>query len=234
MTQRRGFSESTAMRSSAAATSTTRIRASSISTTTTPTTPTTATTTSASADPRNKHLDAGHAHGRETLGRESPGAVAPKARQQAQPETTALPTGGAVGCGNIHFSSATDLWATPQDFFDKLNAEFNFDLDVCATPENAKCARYFTEDDDGLAQEWKGVCWMNPPYGRTIGGWMKKAYETAKQGGIVVCLVPARTDTAWWHNYAIHGEITFIRGRLKFGGSKNSAPFPSAVVVFKP
>lgn len=131
------------------------------------------------------------------------------------------------------FSSKTDMWATPQDFFDKLNAEFHFDLDVCATPDNAKCAKYFTPEVDGLKQEWAGRCWMNPPYGRKIGEWVKKAYQTAAGGGVVVCLLPARTDTAWWHDYVIKArEVRFIRGRLKFGGSRNSAPFPSAVVIF--
>jgi phage N-6-adenine-methyltransferase len=134
----------------------------------------------------------------------------------------------------VHFSSATDLWATPQEFFDKLHEEFGFATDVCATAENAKCGKYFTEADDGLAQQWTGVCWMNPPYGREIGAWMAKAYRSAKAGAWVVCLVPARTDTAWWHDYAMKGEVRFIRGRLKFGGHKNSAPFPSAVVIFKP
>lgn len=134
----------------------------------------------------------------------------------------------------VHFSSATDLWETPQEFFDKVNAEFGFELDVCATPENAKCPRYFTKEIDGLAQEWKGVCWMNPPYGREIGRWMRKAYESARGGATVVCLVPARTDTAWWHDYATKGEVRFIRGRLKFGNSRHSAPFPSALVIFRP
>ena len=130
-------------------------------------------------------------------------------------------------------SSNTDLWETPQDFFDRLDSEFHFDLDVCALPENAKCKRYFTPTQDGLLQDWRGVCWMNPPYGRKIGLWVRKAYETAVSGGgTVVCLLPARTDTAWWHDYAMKGEVRFIRGRLKFGGSKNSAPFPSAVVIF--
>ena len=135
---------------------------------------------------------------------------------------------------NVHFSSATDMWATPQDFFNKYNAIYNFEIDVCAITDNAKCKKYFSPEDNGLMQEWRGVCWMNPPYGRGIGEWMRKAYESSKQGAIVVCLVPARTDTAWWHDYAMKGNIEFIRGRLKFGGSKNSAPFPSAVVVFKP
>ena len=134
---------------------------------------------------------------------------------------------------NVHFSSATEMWATPQEFFDKYNSVHKFETDVCASPENAKCINYFTEQDDGLSQEWSGSCWMNPPYGRTIKAWMRKAYESSLQGATVVCLVPARTDTAWWHEYAIKGDIEFIRGRLKFGDHKNSAPFPSAVVVFR-
>jgi phage N-6-adenine-methyltransferase len=138
-----------------------------------------------------------------------------------------------VGDMAVHFSSATDLWATPQDFFDGLNAEFGFTLDVCANADNAKCADYFTAEQDGLAQDWRGVCWMNPPYGRGIGAWMRKAYESAQVGATVVCLVPARTDTAWWWGYAMKGEVRFIRGRLKFGGRKENAPFPSAVVIFR-
>ena len=132
------------------------------------------------------------------------------------------------------YSSATDLWSTPPATFADLDAEFHFETDVCALPENAKCARYYTPEIDGLAQEWRGACWMNPPYGREIGHWVRKAYESARDGATVVCLVPARTDTAWWHDYAAKGEVRFIRGRLKFGGSKNSAPFPSAVVIFRP
>lgn len=99
--------------------------------------------------------------------------------------------------------------------------------------KNAKCVKFFTQEDDGLSQEWKGVCWMNPPYGRDIGKWMKKAYESSLEGATVVCLVPSRTDTKWRHDYSMKGEIEFIKGRLKFGGGKNSALFPSAVVVFK-
>lgn len=134
---------------------------------------------------------------------------------------------------DVHFSSKTDLWYTPEDFYQKYNSVYNFETDVCATDENAKCEKYFTEEIDGLSQKWEGVCWMNPPYGRTISKWMKKAYESSLEGATVVCLVPARTDTNWWHDYAMKGSIEFIKGRLKFGGSKNSAPFPSAVVVFK-
>ena len=136
---------------------------------------------------------------------------------------------------SVHFSSKTDDWATPQEFFASQNSRWSFTVDVCASHENAKCARYFTREKDGLMQSWAGErCWMNPPYGRTIRNWMRKAYEESKQGATVVCLVPARTDTEWWHEYAAKGNVTFIRGRLKFGGSKTSAPFPSALVVFQP
>jgi phage N-6-adenine-methyltransferase len=134
----------------------------------------------------------------------------------------------------VHFSSETDEWPTPQDFFDRLNEEFHFELDVCATHENAKCPRYFTRRENGLLQQWTGVCWMNPPYGREIGQWVKKAYESALGGATVVCLLPSRTDTAWWHDYCMKGEIRFVRGRLKFGDASENAPFPSAVVVFRP
>lgn len=132
----------------------------------------------------------------------------------------------------VMFSSASDMWETPQKLFDELNQEFHFALDVCALPTNAKCDKYFTYFEDGLKQDWQGVCWMNPPYGREIGKWVRKAYESSIDGATVVCLLPARTDTAWWHDWCMKGEIRFIRGRLKFGNSKNSAPFPSAVVIF--
>ncbi len=135
----------------------------------------------------------------------------------------------------VHFRSGTCLWETPQAFFDELDTEFGFTLDVCALPENAKCPRYFTPAVDGLKQPWRGVCWMNPPYGREIGKWVAKAYESAKEGATVVCLLPARTDTAWWHSYVLEAaEVRFVRGRLRFGDAENSAPFPSAVVVFRP
>jgi phage N-6-adenine-methyltransferase len=134
-----------------------------------------------------------------------------------------------------HFSSKTGVWATPVDFFRLLDSEFSFTLDVCALPDNAKCARFFTPAEDGLAQEWQGAVWMNPPYGREIGRWVAKARASAQAGATVVCLLPARTDTAWWHEHVTRAaEIRFIRGRLKFGGSPYSAPFPSAVVVFRP
>jgi phage N-6-adenine-methyltransferase len=132
------------------------------------------------------------------------------------------------------FSSQTDDWETPQDLFDNLNAEYHFTTDVCATAANAKCDNYFTPEQNGLEQEWTGTCWMNPPYGRVIGLWMRKAYEASLAGATVVCLVPSRTDTKWWHEYAMKGEVTFIRGRLHFGNHEHPAPFPSAIVVFRP
>ena len=135
---------------------------------------------------------------------------------------------------SIHFSSKTDLWSTPQDLFDRLNAVYHFDIDVCANADNAKCIKYYTPMENGLKQKWEGACWMNPPYGRGIGVWVKKAYESSQEGAKVICLLPARTDTAWWHDYVVKGNIEFLRGRLKFGGHKNSAPFPSAIVVFNP
>jgi phage N-6-adenine-methyltransferase len=124
-------------------------------------------------------------------------------------------------------------WETPQDFFDTLDKEFGFTLDVCATPQNAKCDRFFTKEQNGLAQDWsQDVCWCNPPYGKEIKDWMSKAYWESKKGSTVVLLVPSRTDTKWFHDYAIHGEIRFIKGRLKFGGHATGAPFPNMIVIF--
>lgn len=137
----------------------------------------------------------------------------------------------------LMFSSKTDLWETPQDLFDKLNNEFQFTLDVCATPENAKCDKFYTKEQDGLKHPWKGTVWCNPPHGRGIGQWVRRALFASVSGSTVVMLLPARTDTKWFHDYIYkrnNVEIRFIRGRLKFGGSKNSAPFPSMVVVFMP
>lgn len=140
------------------------------------------------------------------------------------------------------FSSATDQWSTPQEFFDKLDEEFDFTLDVCADATNTKCAHWISKDS--LSKDWScwshGALWMNPPYGRQIGKWVAKADQTGRTR-TVVCLLPARTDTSWWHDHVQPildgkrpGEVRFVRGRLKFGGSENSAPFPSAVVVFRP
>lgn len=130
-------------------------------------------------------------------------------------------------------SSNTDEWATPQDLFDTLDATFHFTLDPCATPENAKCAKFYTKEQDGLKQDWGGaVIWCNPPYGREIGKWIKKC---AEHRGVAVMLIPARTDTRWWHSYIDKNpdaHVYFIKGRLKFGDGKNPAPFPSAIVVY--
>lgn len=136
---------------------------------------------------------------------------------------------------DVMFSSKTDLWETPQEFFDRLNEEFHFTLDVCALPENAKCEKYYTPEMNGLHQIWEGVCWCNPPYGREIGNWVFKALASRNlSDATVVMLLPARTDTKWFHDYILDkAEIRFIRGRLKFGGCKNSAPFPSMVVIFR-
>lgn len=128
-----------------------------------------------------------------------------------------------------------DQWATPRRLFDELNAEFDFTLDVCATAGNAKCANYYSPEQDGLRQAWSGRCWMNPPYGRAIKTWIKKAYQAARDGAMVVCLLPAKTDTGWWHDYVMKAsEIRFLRGRLYFSDGPGRCPFPCAVVVFRP
>jgi len=136
----------------------------------------------------------------------------------------------------VLFSSENEEWETPVDFYNELNKEVKFNLDPCALPNNAKCEKFFTPSDDGLSQNWEGyVAFCNPPYGRKIYDWVKKCYEESrKENTRVVMLIPARTDTKYFHEFIYHKakEIRFIRGRLKFGGSKNSAPFPSMVVVF--
>lgn len=135
----------------------------------------------------------------------------------------------------VHFSSDRQDWGTPKEFFERLDSEFKFEIDVCATAHNAKCDRYFTPEQDGLSQQWQGSCWMNPPYGRqSMALWMRKAYQSAMDGATVVCLVPARTDTAWWHEFCSRAEVRFIKGRLKFEGAPHNAPFPCAVIVFRP
>jgi phage N-6-adenine-methyltransferase len=131
---------------------------------------------------------------------------------------------------NVHFSSARRDYETPPDLFAALDQIFHFTLDVCATHRTAKCGRYYTPEQDGLSRPWRGMVWCNPPYGRGIGRWVRRATEA---DATVVCLIPARTDTQWWHRYVIpHGRITYLRGRLAFRGSNNWAPFPSAIVVF--
>lgn len=148
--------------------------------------------------------------------------------------------------GSPAMSSATDDWATPQATFDELNQEFGFVLDPCASSTNRKCSEWFGLDHpnpllrDGLKQDWAtvadslgGAVFMNPPYGRDINTWVAKASEEAAKGITVVCLLPARTDTRWFHKYCIHHECRFIKGRLKFGAATASAPFPSVIVVMR-
>lgn len=144
------------------------------------------------------------------------------------------------------FSSNSHEWETPQELFDELNKEFHFTLDPCASDQNAKCHIYYTKEEDGLKQNWvkivnKKLCFtrvfMNPPYGREIGKWVKKAYlESLLVGATVVCLLPARTDTKWFHDYCLRGEIRFLKGRLYFknqNGKTGRAPFPSMIVIFR-
>jgi len=142
----------------------------------------------------------------------------------------------------VHFSSVKDTWTTPRDLFNKLDTEFGFTLDACALACSALCPQWYGPDHtdplrrDCLVTDWVtdargGAIFMNPPYGRVIGAFMAKANNEAQRGARVVCLVPSRTDTNWFHNYAIHWEVRYLRGRLKFGDAVNSAPFPSAIVV---
>ena len=130
------------------------------------------------------------------------------------------------------FSSKTDEWETPQYLFDELDQEFHFDIDVCASIDNHKCDRFFSKEKDGLKMDWGRECiWCNPPYGKEIAKWVQKC---AYHNGLAVMLLPARTDTRWFHDYIYNkAEIRFIKGRLKFGNSRNSAPFPSMVVIFR-
>lgn len=132
-------------------------------------------------------------------------------------------------------SSERHDWETPPDFFAELDAEFHFEIDVCALPHNAKCATFYAPQDDGLRQPWApSVCWMNPPYGREIGAWVEKAAAEAREGALVVGLLPARTDTRWFHEHVLgRAELRFIRGRIRFVGAPHSAPFPSLVAVWQ-
>lgn len=137
---------------------------------------------------------------------------------------------------DVLFSSKETEWETPQDFFDALDAEFRFTLDPCASVTNHKCDKYFTKDENGLLQDWSGeTVFCNPPYGKDIRHWVEKCYlESVKNKITVVMLIPARTDTRWFHDFVYHkAEIRFVKGRLKFGGAKNSAPFPSMVVIYR-
>lgn len=126
-------------------------------------------------------------------------------------------------------------WGTPDNLFRQLDSIHNFTLDPAATADNAKCSKFYTKEDDGLLQSWAGErVFCNPPYGRGLDRWLQKAYLHFQHGGFSVLLLPARTDTAWFHNYCLKGKVEFLRGRLKYGGQKNSAPFPSMLVIFDP
>lgn len=137
----------------------------------------------------------------------------------------------------VLFSSKTGNWATPQEFFDRLNEEFKFTLDPCADVLNHKCEKYYTEEQDGIKQDWSGErVFCNPPYGREVSKWVKKCFEETYCGKcqLAVLLLPARTDIKWFHKYIYHkSEVRFVSGRLKFGGINCSAPFPSMVVIFR-
>ncbi len=140
------------------------------------------------------------------------------------------------------YSSDSAEWRTPPDLFARLDEVWHFNLDPASTPENALCARYFTAEENGLTRSWAGYrVWLNPPYGREIGKWVEKARQEGLRGGtVVVCLLPARTDAAWWQRSVLGmwptdqgaALIRYLPGRLKFSGSKNAAPFPSAIAIF--
>tara|TARA_R100000808_G_scaffold15441_2_gene35723 strand:+ start:472 stop:984 length:513 start_codon:yes stop_codon:yes gene_type:complete len=161
---------------------------------------------------------------------------------------------------DVHYSSESNEWETPVSFYEKLNLEFNFTLDPCSSEFNYKCEKHYTMKDDGLKQDWSNdVVFMNPPYGREIKYWVKKAYNESLKGAVVVCLIPARTDTSYWHDYIFPyaDDIRFVRGRIKFEKTEKveyreqlnifgikeqkpinfeaglPAPFPSAIVIFK-
>lgn len=138
---------------------------------------------------------------------------------------------------DVMFSSASGRWDTPQDFYDRLNKEFHFTLDPCADDLNHKCDKYYTEEQDGLAQDWSGErVFCNPPYGREVHKWVSKCFTEVYGGDcpLAVMLLNARTDTRWFHDYIYNrAEVRFVKGRLSFGNSTNRAPFPSMVVVFR-
>lgn len=135
----------------------------------------------------------------------------------------------------VLFSRKSDEWSTPAHIFQKLDDEFHFDLDPCATDDNHLCEKYFTKEQDGLSQDWGGCSvFCNPPYSN-IKSWVEKAWkEGHKNNTVVVLLIPSRTDTRWFHDYIYHrAEIRFIKGRLKFGDAVNPAPFPSMIAIFR-
>lgn len=134
---------------------------------------------------------------------------------------------------SVHFSSKRLDWTTPVDLFNKLDSIYYFDLDAAASEENALCNFFYTEETNGLAHSWAGKrVWCNPPYGREIRAWTRKAAAESLQATLIVMLVPARTDTIWWHEVIKTARVVYLKGRLKFGGQKNAAPFPSALLIW--
>lgn len=134
------------------------------------------------------------------------------------------------------FKTRRDDWSTPDEFWQRLDTEFHFTCDAAASTRNTKCPFYFDKETNALVQDWSGhICWLNPPYGRQLSTWVRKAYAEARDhGATVVCLIPARTNTEWFHEYVMRGEIRFVRGRLQFGDAHHGLPLPLAVVIFKP
>jgi site-specific DNA-methyltransferase (adenine-specific) len=155
---------------------------------------------------------------------------------QAPPLLLPAPCSASDHSRQVMSSSDDMTWATPQEWFDYLDLEFGFTLDPCCTHETAKCEKHYTIAENGLAMSWaEERVFMNPPYGKDLSAWMRKAYESARdKGTLVVCFVPARVDTDWWHRYASKGEVRFPKGRVKFAGADNSAPFPVAIVIYRP
>jgi len=151
---------------------------------------------------------------------------------------------GVVAKGQSHvcLTSKSPMYGTPLNLFRELDHEFGFQTDVCAVEALALCAHYYTPEVDGLAQEWRGACWMNPPYGKGIEKWVQKAYESSQQGATVVCLLPARVDSRWFHNWVWHkAEIRYPKGRLRFRGFAGRgtahghfAPFPCLLAIYRP
>lgn len=132
----------------------------------------------------------------------------------------------------VYHRSQREDWETPPELFAQLDDEFHFTLDACANTQNAKCARFYSVEDNALEQPWDGSVWCNPPYGRNVGLWITKAYTSAQEGAVVVCLVKATPDTKWWHQYTPKAEVRFLPGRLKFVGADAAAPFPSCLIIF--
>jgi len=131
------------------------------------------------------------------------------------------------------FNRSKVEYETPDEIFNPLDDEFGFTLDVCADKDNTKCELFYSKEQDSLSRKWQGVCWMNPPFGREMKKWVKKAYESWKEGATVVCLLPSRTNTLWWHDWVMKGEVRFIKGEVTFKGQKNGLWMPMSIVIFK-